>query len=145
MNIGIAKWAFGIGLLAVPSLPVVAETPQPSAPAPVTTSAVWETPESLRGYTPRSFRSDGTTPATSKGREVKVEVKPEVQAASLDSPVAGIVNAMPLPRMPHGFLDPTHPAGAAEPGSAAPLQMPKRKPGPYTSGFTIVQIRRTTR
>ena len=144
-NIRIAKWVLGIGLLNVPSLPAVAETPQAPMTAAVATPATWETPESLRGYTPRSFQTDGTTPATSKGREAKVDVKLEVQTASLDSPVAGIVNVTPLPRMPHGFLDPTHPAGAAEPGSAAPLQMPKRKPGPYTSGFTIVQIRRTTR
>ena len=85
---------------------------------------------------PRHFLSDGTVPAVSKGRESKVKL--EVQAASLESPVAALI----IPRMPHGFLDPTHPVGAAEPGSAAPMKVAKPRMGPVSSGLVLMPIRR---
>ena len=136
-NFNVATWILGLGFLSLPSLVAQAQTPPEAVPASISI-------ESERGYVPRDFQSDGTTPAMSKGRVVKLEVNREVQPASLDSPTAQNAN-LALPRMPHGYLDPTHPAGPAEAGSAAPLHMPKRKPGPYTSGFTVVQIWRTTR
>ena len=136
-NFNVASWILGLGFLSLSSLAAQSQAPPEAVPAPMSG-------ESERGYVPRDFQSDGTTPAISKGREVKLDVKREVQPASLDSPTAQTAS-LALPRMPHGYLDPTHPAGPAEAGSAAPLHMPKRKPGPYTSGFTIVEIRRTTR
>ena len=126
-------WIFGFGM--VTALAPVARADEPPRQSEIVVG--WEAVESLRGYTPRSFLSDGTEPAVSKGRERKAEV----HAASLESPIARCTN-LTLPRMPHGFLDPTHPAGPAEPGSAAPAFPRKAKPGPYTSGFAFVQIRR---
>ena len=140
-NFNVTSWILVLGFLSLSSLAAQSQAP---IPVGVDRSATQVAGESERGYVPRDFQSDGTTPAISKGREVKLDVKREVQPASLDSPTAQTAS-LALPRMPHGYLDPTHPAGPAEAGSAAPLQMPKRKPGPYTSGFTVVQIWRTTR
>ena len=147
-NVKVASWVLGLGFLVLPSMSAQSQTPPVAAPAPmpieVVSEATWDAAGTHRGYVPRDFQTDGTAPAISKGRGSKLDVSSDVQTASLDSPITR-TGSVSLPRMPHGYLDPTHPAGPAEAGSAAPLQMPKRKPGPYTSGFTIVQILQTTR
>ena len=122
-------WLCGVGLFI---------TLAPASRADETAQASWEAAE-RREYTPRAFLGDGTAPAMSKGRESKAKL--DVQAASLETPASPMA-ALILPRMPHGFIDPTHPVGPAEPGSAAPLTLTKPRIGPASSGHVLMPIRR---
>lgn len=104
----------------------------------------------------RVFSSDGTPPGVGKGPVAKPKVKePEkpkheavlapppvsdqvpvvtpvpVQPVALVSPMERLSN-VPWPKMPHGYQDPTHPVGPAEPGSAAPVRF-----GPVSSGHVL--------
>lgn len=116
---------------------------------------VFQQPESHRGFVMRGFASDGTPPAESKGPKLRVVAAPPAPVAAMPAPVANVekvkreadvtvvqpaiyaapmakAGILPWPKMPHGFQDPTHPVGPAEPGSAA-----KTRFGPYSSGLTL--------
>jgi hypothetical protein len=103
----IYRWGLAAGLVIGGASISLAQNSSPSnLPKPTTVSLNWVVPESHRASTPRWYQSDGTVPALSKGRGKQVEVQP----ASLISPATRI-SPSSSPRMPHGFLDPTHPAG----------------------------------
>jgi hypothetical protein len=122
----------------------------------------WQQPEHLRGSNVRVFSSDGTLPGVGKGPVAKPKVKEAekpkreadltpppvsyqvpviapapaitpvpVQPAALVSPIQRLSN-VPWPKMPHGYQDPTHPVGPAEPGSAARTRF-----GPVSSGHVL--------
>jgi len=122
-----ARWWLGLALLAGPA--ARAEPPIREAP--------WEQPEHLRGYVVRLYQSDGTPPAEGKGLGPQVTVphptsqSGELQPAGLQLPIIRAMNGQ-LPSMPHGYQDPTHPIGPAEPGSAEPKRI-----GPRSSGLTL--------
>jgi hypothetical protein len=140
------RWVLGLAIAAGPV--ARAETPPDSS---------WQPPEHMQGSVVRVFKSDGTPPAVSKRRSPRVAVAPISPGAQVglpqitQPPVEGLTVPHPviqtlaapeavvnlsLPRLPHGHLDPTHPAGPAEPGSAAPL--PPIKPPtsrPTTAGY----------
>lgn len=118
----------------------------------------WQQPEHLRGSNVRVFSSDGTVPGVGKGPVAKPKAtvkdveKPKreavltpppvsyqvpvvtpvpVQPVAMVSPMERLTN-VPWPKMPHGYQDPTHPVGPAEPGSAAPVRF-----GPVSSGHVL--------
>jgi len=113
------------------------------ATADVRANDAWQQPEHLRGSNVRVFSSDGTPPGVGKGPVAKPKVKeaekpkreaeltPSLQPVVLVSPIERLSN-LPWPKMPHGFQDPTHPVGPAEPGSAAPIRF-----GPVSSGHVM--------
>ena len=128
------RWLLGLAVLATSTARAQDES--------------WQQPDHLRASNPRDFRSDGTPPAVGKGpvAKVKVEVAPPVANVEKPKreaeliPVQPVVHVMPTtrltslpwPKMPHGYQDPTHPVGPAEPGSAAPKRF-----GPVTAGHAI--------
>jgi hypothetical protein len=118
-----ARWWLGLALLAGPA----------ARAEPPIREASWEQPEHLRGYVVRVYHSDGTPPAESKGLgpQVTVPHPAELQPAGLQLPILRAMNGS-LPVLPHGYRDPTHPIGPAEPGSAAPKRI-----GPGSSGLTL--------
>ena len=124
----LTPWILATGLISV-------VLPSGLAQEPVVMPTDWEALAALEGSTPRSYLSDGTLPAVSKGRGSQSAVQP----AGFESVRSGSV-LLELPRMPHGFLDPTHPAGPAEPGSATPLHS-KPRFGPVSAGFVIAKRR----
>jgi hypothetical protein len=119
-----AKWALLAAAIA-------------AGPAARAQNSPWQQPEHLRGFVPRGFATDGTSPGTGKGPKPKLvstTPSPPPQSAAVQpvvhvSPAARLTN---LPRMPHGYQDPTHPVGPAEPGCAAGLRF-----GPYIAGSAL--------
>jgi hypothetical protein len=77
----------------------------------------------------RPLISESTLPAVAKGRFAKT-TSTHVGSHISSAQFAG-------PRMPHGFQDPTHPAGPAAPGSAAFSKIPFAPAAPVSSGFVL--------
>lgn|GEM_PF-5757298 len=114
----------------------------------------WKPPDHLRASNVRVYSSDGTPPAASKGPVAKpIAYKPKREAVILPAatpepvslpsvtPVVALqlptaTRFIPWPKMPHGYQDPTHPVGPAEPGSAEPLRT-----GPASAGWTLPRRR----
>jgi len=120
---GMRGFELGVWVLSASLLPLLASTAFAQNPEPVASDE--------QASTPRGYLSDGTMPAISKGRPAQADV----QSAGFQSPLAFLT----VPRMPHGFLDATHPAGPADPGSAAPPpKAPKLRVGPVSSGYAFV-------